>query len=119
MGPRLKLPRYIHAFTDRHGQPRFYFRRAGFGSKPLRGLPYSPQFMADYEAASAGQPLSIGADRARPGTMAALALSYFASPQFRAMRLSSQKIYPASSSGFAGNTATSAWCCWGANTLCG
>jgi len=93
MGPRLKLPRYIHAFTDRHGQPRFYFRRAGFGSKPLRGLPYSPQFMADYEAAWVGQPLPIGANRARPGTMAALALSYFASPQFRGMRLSSQKIY--------------------------
>ena len=38
MGPRLKLPRYVHAFTDRHGRARFYFRRAGFDRKPLRGL---------------------------------------------------------------------------------
>jgi hypothetical protein len=93
MGPRLRLPRYVHAFVDRHGRPRFYFRRAGFEPKPLRGLPWSADFMADYEAALIGQPLSVGADRARPGTMAALALSYFASPQFRGMRLSSQKIY--------------------------
>jgi integrase len=49
--------------------------------------------MDDYEAALAGQSLPIGADRVRPGTMAALALSYFASPQFRRMRSSSQKIY--------------------------
>jgi integrase len=93
MGPRLRLPRYVHGFVDRHGKPRFYFRRAGFGSRPLRGSLYSSQFMDDYEAALAGQSLPIGADRARPGTMAALALSYFASPQFRGMRSSSQKIY--------------------------
>jgi len=93
MGPRLRLPRYVHGFIDRHGKPRFYFRRAGFGSRPLRGSLYSSQFMDDYEAALAGQSLPIGADRARPGTMAVLALSYFASPQFRGMRSSSQKIY--------------------------
>jgi integrase len=93
MGPRLNLPRYVHGFVDRHGKPRFYFRRAGFGSMPLRGLPWSPEFMADYEAALAGQPLPIGADRARPGTMAALALSYFASPQFSTLRQSSRRIY--------------------------
>src|SRR5262249_55517306 len=40
-----------------------------------------------------GQLLPVGADRARPGTMTALALSYFASPRFRGMRVSSQKIY--------------------------
>jgi integrase len=91
MGPRLKLPRYVHGFLDRHGKPRFYFRRAGFEAKPLHGLPYSPEFMADYEAALADQPLPVGAGRARPGTMAALALSYFASPEFRALRPSTQR----------------------------
>jgi integrase len=93
VGPRLRLPRHVHGFIDRHGKPRFYFRRPGFERKPLRGLPYSPEFMADYEAATAGQPLPIGVDRARPGTMAALALSYFASPEFGALRPSSRSIY--------------------------
>ena len=48
----------------------------------------APEFMADYEAAMAGQPLPVGAQRARPGTMTALALSYFASPEFRALKQS-------------------------------
>jgi hypothetical protein len=32
-------PRYCHGFTDRHGKPRWYFRRAGFKKLPLPGLP--------------------------------------------------------------------------------
>ena len=47
--------------------------------------------MADYKAAMAGQPLPVGAQRARPGTMTALALSYFASPEFRALKQSTQR----------------------------
>jgi hypothetical protein len=74
MGPRLKLPRYVHGFLDRHGKPRFYFRRAGFEAKPLHGLPYSPEFMADYQAALADQPLPVGTKRVPPGTMHASAV---------------------------------------------
>src|SRR5262249_18118375 len=93
MGPRLRLPRYVHGFIGRRGKPRFYFRRPGFERKPLRGLPYSTEFMSDYEVALAGQPIQVGANRARPGTMTALALSYFASPGFRTLRLSTQQAY--------------------------
>jgi integrase len=93
VGPRLKLPRYVHGFLDRHGKARFYFRRPGFGTRPLPGLPYSPEFMAAYESAAAGQPLPVGLGRARPGTMAALALGYFASPEFRTLRSSTQQAY--------------------------
>jgi integrase len=93
VGPRMKLPRYVHGFVDRHGKPRFYFRRPGFQARRLRGLPYSPEFMADYEAAMADQPLPISVGRARPGTMMALALSYFASPAFRTLRRSTQRAY--------------------------
>jgi integrase len=93
MGPRLKLPRYIHGFVDRHGKPRFYFRRPGFKQQPLPGLPHSTEFMDAYAAAMAGQPLPVGANRARPGTMWALALSYFASPEFRTLRPSTQRAY--------------------------
>jgi hypothetical protein len=87
------LPKYVHGFIDRHGKPRFYFRRPGFEIKPLRGLPYSAEFMGDYEAALAGQPLPVGANKTRPGTMRALALSYFASPEFHTLRPSTQRAY--------------------------
>jgi hypothetical protein len=32
MGPHLmrRPPKYVQGFIDRHGKPRFYFRRAGF-----------------------------------------------------------------------------------------
>ena len=75
-----RLPKFVHGFIDRHGRPRFYFRRPGFESKPLRGLPYSATFMNDYEAAMAGQPLPVAAARTRPGSMMALALSYSLHP---------------------------------------
>ena len=39
----------------------------------------------------AGQPLPVGSQRAPPGTMTALALSYFASPEFRALKQSTQR----------------------------
>ena len=95
MGPRVmrRLPKYVHGFVDRHGKPRFYFRRPGFERKPLQGLPYSADFMNDYEAALTGQPVPVGVNTARPGTMRALALSYFVSPEFRTLRLSTQRAY--------------------------
>jgi len=44
MGPRVmrRLPKYVQGFIDRHGKPRFYFRRPGFTRLPLPGLPWSP-----------------------------------------------------------------------------
>lgn len=86
-------PKYVHDFFDRHGKPRFYFRRAGFKTMPLPGLPWSPEFMAAYEAALAGQPLQIGSGRVKPGTFRALAVSYFNSIGFRSLKGSTQTIY--------------------------
>jgi integrase len=86
-------PKFVHGFLDRHGKPRFYFRRVGFKKVPLPGLPWSPEFMAAYEAALAGHPLQIGSSRVKPGTLRALAVSYFASPAFRTKRPSTQYTY--------------------------
>src|SRR5215472_10021763 len=49
--------------------------------------------MAAYEQALAGQPLQIGSVRTSPGTVRALAASYFNSSDFRSLRPSSQAIY--------------------------
>ena len=43
--------KFVQAFIDRNGRPRFYFRRPSFRRVPLPGLPWSPQFMEVYEAA--------------------------------------------------------------------
>jgi integrase len=87
-------PKFVHGFIDRHGKPRFYFRRAGFKRVPLPGLPWSPEFMAAYEQALAGQRAQIGQNRVKDGTIRALAASYFTSPSFRsALRPNSQRVY--------------------------
>jgi integrase len=49
--------------------------------------------MEKYEAAIAGQPIKIGASRVKPGTMRALAVSYFNSIAFRGMEPSTQSVY--------------------------
>jgi integrase len=82
MGPRLKLPQYVHAFTDRHGKARFYFRRSGFKRAALPGLPYSTEFMAAYETAMRGARVELGTSRSRPGTVAAAVAGYFGSTAF-------------------------------------
>ena len=65
----MKLPRYVHGFVDRHGKPRFYFRRPGYKRAPLPGLPHSTEFLDAYQAALEGAPrLEIGAGRSKPGT---------------------------------------------------
>jgi integrase len=88
MGPRLKLPAYVHAFIDRHGKPRFYFRRPGYKRVPLPGLPWSPAFMTAYEQALGAETaprLELGAGRSKPGTVAATIAGYFASASFAAL----------------------------------
>ena len=83
MGPRLKLPPYVHAFVDRHGKARHYFRRSGFKRVPLPGLPYSSEFMEAYGLAKEGQPAQVGSSRARPGTISALVVAYYNSAEFK------------------------------------
>jgi len=83
MGPRLKLPRYVHAFLDRHGKPRYYVRQRGAKQVPLPGLPYSPEFMAAYSEALVAAPMiEPGAARTKPGTVAAAVAGYFGSATF-------------------------------------
>jgi integrase len=86
-------PKYVKGYIDRHDKPRFYFRRPGFKGVALPGLPWSPEFMAAYEQALAGQPAQIGSARTKPGTMRALAVSYYNSLAFRSMKPITQSVY--------------------------
>jgi integrase len=52
----------------------------------LRGLPWSPSFMAAYEAALTGPRTAIGAGRIKPGSVAAVVAEYLDSQQFFASK---------------------------------
>jgi integrase len=84
MGQHLmsRPPQFVHSFIDRHGKPRFYFRRPGYKRTALPGLPWSPEFMAAYELAKDGNRLEIGTGRTKPGTVAAAVTGYFGSLAF-------------------------------------
>ena len=86
--------KYVQQFVDRHGHPRFYFRRPGFKRTALPGLPGSPEFMNAYAlAVEAPAPPPFGLRQIRTGTINALALSYFNSREFRKLAPRSQSNY--------------------------
>jgi hypothetical protein len=84
-----------HAYIDRHGKPRWYLRCRAFKSIPLPGLPWSPEFMAAYEAAWAGQGprQEIGASRTRPGSISALIVKFYRSAEWVGLAPSTHVTY--------------------------
>jgi len=86
-------PKYVQGFIDRHGKPRFYFRRTGFKPMPLPGLPWSPDFMEAYQRAMDTRPREIGSERVKPRSIRALAVAYYDSPAFRALKAITQGVY--------------------------
>ena len=78
----MKLPKHVRAWVDRRdGRAYYYLRRHGHPLVRLRGLPWSPSFMAAYEAALAGPRTAIGAERIKPGSVAAVVAAYLDSQQ--------------------------------------
>ncbi len=87
----LPLP-YVHRVTKK-GRTYHYFRRPLFPSSRLPGLPGSREFMAAYQTALEQQAPPIGADRAAPGSMAAVAAAWYGSHRFTTLTPTSQRTY--------------------------
>jgi enterobacteria phage integrase len=86
--------KYVHAFRDRYGTWRYYFRRHGIRTA-LPGLPGSSEFMAAYGAALAKVPKVKPPSRrtVAPETFDTLAIRYFGSAQFLSLSASSRTNY--------------------------
>jgi integrase len=85
--------KYVHAFRDRFGRMRYYFRRHGKRTA-LPGLPGSSEFMAAYATQLGEAPKRVAARPiAAPGTFAALAVRYFGSPQYLSLSPTSRTNY--------------------------
>ena len=100
-----KPPKYCQGFLDRHGKIRWYFRRPNFKRVALPGLPWTPTFMAAYEAAMTGV-VSIGESRSKPGTIAALVESYYRSSEYLNLKPITQRTYRSTIDLSANSTAT-------------
>jgi hypothetical protein len=85
--------KYVHAFRDRAGRMRYYFRRHGKRT-PLPGLPGCSEFMDAYATLLSDQPQPAEQRRAAaPKTFAALAIRYYGSPQYQSLSASSRTNY--------------------------
>jgi hypothetical protein len=86
------LPKHCSWNVDRHCKRRVRFRKNNF-STYLTGAPWSEDFMRQYAAALDGlkeQAHEIGAQRTKPGSINALCVSYYRSPEFRDLKPSTQ-----------------------------
>jgi hypothetical protein len=75
-------PKYITREVGRDGVERFYYRRPGQKKIRIHGLPWTPSFMAEYDAAKAG---SSRRHNKIAGTFRWLCDQYFTSAEFRAL----------------------------------
>src|SRR5262249_7429761 len=79
----MKMPKYVQAWVDgRDNRGYYYLLRRGVPRLRRPGVPWSPSFMAAYEAAMSGARTAIGAGRVKPGSVAAVIAEYLDSRQF-------------------------------------
>ena len=87
------LPKHCSWNKDRHDKRRVRFRLRGF-STYLTGTPWGEEFMRQYAAALDSVKVEVqevGASRTRSGSVDALCVSYYRSPEFRNLKASTQK----------------------------
>ncbi len=88
-----KPPKYTHGYIDCRGKPRWYLRRPGLKRAPLPGLPWSPEFMAAYEAAMAGAKIEPGKSAIKPGSIADLITLYYQTAAFTRLSDATRQTY--------------------------
>lgn len=79
------LPLYVSEFRDRHGKPRYRFRRKGYQTYYFKHAPGTEGFRQEYDACKRGEAapaIDVGAERIKPGTFDDLLGRYYRSPDF-------------------------------------
>lgn len=79
------LPEWVSEYRDRHGKPRYRFRRKGFAAYAFKSAPGTEAFRQEYAACldgTAAPSIQAGADRAAPGSFDDLIGRYYRSPDF-------------------------------------
>ncbi len=79
------LPQWVSEYKDRHGKPRYRFRRKGFAQYLFKHAPGTDGFRQEYEACKQGiaaEAIEPGASRVNPGSFDDLIARYYRSPDF-------------------------------------
>src|SRR5262245_11325923 len=89
----LRRMRYLQAYCDRHGRPRYYFRRKGQPLTPIKGAFGSQEFLANYATAMESAPIAIGVKRNVAGSINSSIASYTSSLAFAKLSPVTQRQY--------------------------
>lgn len=84
---------YATKFNDRHGKPRWRFRRKGYPSKYLQAPHGTKEFEKEYAACLAGEPIKVGVDRTRPGSLADVIKRYYSDNAFMDLQDATKVVY--------------------------
>lgn len=79
------LPQWVSEYKDRHGKPRYRFRRKGFTQYLFKHQPGSEGFRQEYKSCldgMAAEQIMPGVDRVVPGSFDDLIARYYRSPDF-------------------------------------
>lgn len=79
------LPQWVSEYRDRHGKPRYRFRRKGFTQYLFKHAPGTEGFRQEYEACRQGiaaELIEPGSKRVVPGSFDDLIGRYYRSPDF-------------------------------------
>ncbi|TJU84896.1 MAG: hypothetical protein E5Y10_27025 [Mesorhizobium sp.] len=93
---RKRLPKYVSEFQDRHGTWRVRYRRKGQAEYYFRSSPWSPEFMQEYQACldgAAAPAIGAGSSKTKPGSISALIVAYYGSPEFKRLGQGTQGNY--------------------------
>ena len=88
-----RLPQGCVEDVDRHGNVRIYYRRRGFRKVRLKGTPWTPEFMAAYDAAKRIAAPAHSGRPTLPNTWSWLCLRYFAEcTEYKLLELRTQYV---------------------------
>lgn len=89
---RLRRPKYVNVYADRHGKVRIYYREPGRPQVALPGPLYCEAFWVAYHKAKEGERLVPGKAPAA-GSVHAAIVGYYGSAEFKQLAQSSKTVY--------------------------
>ncbi|RYG87862.1 MAG: hypothetical protein EON59_06185 [Alphaproteobacteria bacterium] len=91
--PVTRRPPNVSYYSDRHGKLRWRFRKKGYRDCQTAEVFDSKAWWVWYEHASQGKLPPVGSGRTKPGSIDALAVAYYASAEWQALRPTTRKTY--------------------------